>query len=87
MVERRAHILRFLRNGLVTTTRFTARLLFAGQVMDVAGVWKSNLGPKWLVGAGVAAVYVSLKARNDLVGNVTVDHMTSCDSDDVLHGF
>ena len=48
---------------------------------------KTNVGPKWLVGAGLAALYTSLKARHDLLGNVAVNLL--CDflllGSDVLH--
>ena len=33
---------------------------------------KTNVGFNWLVGAGLAALYTSLKARHDLLGDVTV---------------
>ena len=36
---------------------------------------KTNVGPKWLVGTGLAALYTSLKARHDLLGNVAVNFL------------
>ena len=36
---------------------------------------KTNVGPKWIVGAGLAALYTSLKARHDLWCNVAVNFL------------
>ena len=66
-------VLSFLRHAFETSVQLTTHFLFAAQVWDVAGVWMATTAPKCVVGAGVAALCMSVMAKNVLLGNVTVD--------------